>query len=100
MIIQEVCPKCGHDLLHIMIATYPEIPSWVCQHCGWSYEGKREEVVRVPFQEKMDAEPKTVLCGYCKHWNAETKGCNQNPSVGAWEETDYCSYWESTEVEE
>lgn len=35
-----------------------------------------------------------VTCGECKHWNEETHGCNRNPSVGAWWETDFCSYGE------
>ncbi len=49
MIIIETCPKCGHDLQNLMIATYPPIPRKECWHCGWSWEGEREEVVRVPF---------------------------------------------------
>ena len=51
MIIQEVCPKCGGDLLHISICTYPPIPSWRCPKCGWYFEGQRERVIRVPFDE-------------------------------------------------
>ena len=35
-----------------------------------------------------------VTCGECKHWNEETHGCNRNTSVGAWWETDFCSYGE------
>lgn len=35
-----------------------------------------------------------VRCGECKWWNEETHGCNRNPSVKAWWETDYCSYGE------
>lgn len=49
MIIIETCPKCGHDLQDEVICTYPPIPRKVCYSCGWSWEGKREEVVRVPF---------------------------------------------------
>ena len=48
-IIIETCPKCGHDLIDIMIATYPPIPRKECWNCGWSWEGEQEEVVRVPF---------------------------------------------------
>lgn len=48
-IIIETCPKCGHDLQNLMIATYPPIPRKECWNCGWSWEGEREEVVRVPF---------------------------------------------------
>jgi len=35
-----------------------------------------------------------ATCGECKHWNEETHGCNRNPSVEAWWETDFCSYGE------
>ena len=49
MIIIETCPKCGHDLIDEVICTYPPIPRKVCHNCGWSWEGEREEIVRVPF---------------------------------------------------
>lgn len=49
MIIIETCPKCGHDLCDEVICTNPPIPRKVCYSCGWSWEGEREEVVRVPF---------------------------------------------------
>lgn len=48
-IIIETCPKCGHDLMDTIIATYPPIPKKECTSCGWSWTGEREEVVRVPF---------------------------------------------------
>ena len=48
-IIIETCPKCGHDLIDLMIATYPPIPKKECPSCGWSWTGEPEEVVRVPF---------------------------------------------------
>ena len=46
--IIETCPKCGKDLLKTVICTYPPIPKWQCE-CGWSHEGERERIVRVPF---------------------------------------------------
>lgn len=48
-IIIETCPICGHDLVDLVICTYPPIPKKSCPNCGWSWEGKREEVIRVPF---------------------------------------------------
>lgn len=48
-IIIETCPKCGHDLMNEVICTYPPILRKSCPSCGWSWEGEREEVVRVPF---------------------------------------------------
>lgn len=38
-----------------------------------------------------------VTCGECKWWNEETHGCNRNPSVEPWWETDFCSYGERRE---
>lgn len=49
MIIIGTCPKCGHDLIDEVICTYPPIPRKVCHNCGWSWEGKQEEIIRVPF---------------------------------------------------
>lgn len=49
MRIIETCPKCGHDLVDSVIATYPPIPQKKCFNCGWEWTGEAEEVVRVPF---------------------------------------------------
>lgn len=49
MRIIETCPKCGHDLVDLALATYPPIPQKKCFNCGWEWTGEREEVVRVPF---------------------------------------------------
>lgn len=51
MRIIETCPKCGHDLIDIMLASNPPIPKKECWNCGWSWEGEPEEIVRVPFGE-------------------------------------------------
>lgn len=48
-IIIETCPKCGHDLHDVMLASNPSIPKKECFSCGWSLEGEREEIIRVPF---------------------------------------------------
>lgn len=49
MIIIETCPKCGHDLHDLVIATYPPIPQKKCFNCGWEWTGEQEEVIRMPF---------------------------------------------------
>lgn len=50
MIIIETCPKCGADLINVVIATDPPIPTKLCEKCGWSWTANREaDVVRVPF---------------------------------------------------
>ena len=53
------CPKCGGDLLDIMLMSNPPIPKKVCPACGWSWIGKREETIRVPFPETEEVS--TVL---------------------------------------
>ncbi len=47
--IIETCPKCGHDLVNLMLTSNPPIPKKECWSCGWSWTGEREEIVRVPF---------------------------------------------------
>ena len=54
MIVIETCPECGHDLLNEVLCTYPPIPKKVCMNCGWSWVGEREEIVRVPFDRKLN----------------------------------------------
>ena len=49
MIIIETCPKCGHDLQDLVVATNPPIPKKECFNCGWVWEGEPEQVVRIPF---------------------------------------------------
>lgn len=95
MIIIETCPKCGHDLYDVVIATYPPIPKKECFNCGWHWEGKREEVIRVPFggnttnttnvtetpslndylNNSNDSYPKASLVG-----NFEQSACTNCPS--------------------
>lgn len=49
MIVIETCPECGHDLMDVIVATYPSIPRKECFNCGWSWTGEREEIIRVLF---------------------------------------------------
>ena len=49
MIIIETCPKCGHDLTDLVIATYPPIPQKKCYGCGWEWTGEPEQIIRRPF---------------------------------------------------
>ena len=48
-IIIETCPKCGHDLHDVMLASNPPIPKKECFNCGWSWQGEPEQVIRIPF---------------------------------------------------
>lgn len=63
MRIIETCPKCGHDLVDLVLTTYPPIPQKKCFNCGWEWTGERDEVVRVPFDRDYDLE-------YECNWNA------------------------------
>lgn len=48
-IVIETCPECGHDLVNTVICTNPPIPQKSCPNCGWYWEGKPEQVMRIPF---------------------------------------------------
>ena len=34
------CPKCGGQLNHYCVATFPPIDVWTCRDCDWRYEEK------------------------------------------------------------
>ena len=51
MIIIETCPMCGHDLIDIVLCTYPPRPYKYCPQCGWSWTDESIEVMRVPFKD-------------------------------------------------
>ena len=50
--IIETCPKCGGELKHISLTTYPPIYKKVCTSCGWSWTEERESDSCVPFDDK------------------------------------------------
>lgn len=54
MIHVLTCPKCGGDLQTIVKSSNPPISLYTCWGCGWTedFNGKREEVVRVPFDDR------------------------------------------------
>lgn len=52
--IIETCPKCGADLMTMMIATYPPIPTKRCWKCNWYWEGKPEKIIRLPFHGEKE----------------------------------------------
>lgn len=47
--IIETCPKCGHDLVDLILTSNPPKLKKECWSCGWSWIGKSEEIIRVPF---------------------------------------------------
>ena len=50
--IVEICPKCGHDLINLILDCYPPISKKYCPYCGWNWTGEPEEIVRIPFSTK------------------------------------------------
>lgn len=71
----------------------------ICHGNTYAIKMSKEERENLPFLNGMKVSREIhidplVTCGECKHWNEETHGCNRNPSVNAWWETDYCSYGE------
>ena len=83
MRIIETCPKCGHDLVDLVIATYPPIPQKKCFSCGWEWPGEREEVVRVPFGGNTYTERYTpVQPSDAAYDSSPCKYCSNNPRNG------------------
>ena len=54
--IIETCPKCGGELKHISLTTYPPISKKVCTSCGWSWTEEREKDTYTPFDERKQSE--------------------------------------------
>ena len=93
--IIETCPKCGHDLIDLILASNPPIPKKECWNCGWSWTGKPEEVVRVPFSGNslIIDDLVDVANDYLNNYNYETPlvssfeqsaciNCPSNPKNG------------------
>ena len=87
MIIIETCPKCGHDLMDEMICTNPPIPKKKCTNpkCGWFWEGQREQIVRVPFNERsipVITEFNKPLQPSDDRYESTCGSCSNNPRNG------------------
>lgn len=78
MIIIETCPECGHDLVDLVLTTYPPIPAKQCPRCGWRLEGEREEIIRVPFGENAYKENTYSLDAK----QSACHGCSNHPDNG------------------
>ena len=76
MIIIETCPKCGHDLQDLILASNPPIPQKKCFGCGWEWTGEPEQIMRVPFCGNSFDPDNT----YMMHGNTDCECIN----------TDYC----------
>ena len=86
MIIIETCPKCGADLISTVIATFPPIPRKVCPNCSWHWEGRQEEIKRIPFQEKEDMTTLSMQnesgVSFCRYSMSACQYCATNPANG------------------
>lgn len=81
MRIIETCPKCGHDLINMIICTNPPIPRKSCPSCGWSWEGNTEKVIRVSFGgNDYDLNKTNEISLNYKASPCET--CSNNPKNG------------------
>ncbi len=61
--IIETCPRCGHDLIKIMLTSNPPIHKKECWSCGWSWIGEPEKIERVPFGGNSFNEDKPSYLG-------------------------------------
>ena len=67
------CPRCGTNLVDMVICTYPpKVQKW-CTSCGWCYTKDDEEVIRVPFGGNL---------GNGAFWNSSCLRCPTNPANG------------------
>lgn len=88
MLIIEICPRCGHDLSDVVIDTMPPIFRKECPNCGWRWEGRPEEVVRVPFggnshTEDIAVERRVPIPPSDAFYEqSPCKYCGNNPSNG------------------
>lgn len=86
MIIIETCPKCGHDLTDSVVCTNPPIPRKECCNCGWYWEGQKEQVVRIPFNEMSNVPVITTLNTPLllsdANYESVCDGCGNNPRNG------------------
>ena len=79
MIIIVTCPECGSDLVDEMICTNPPIPRKRCPVCEWTWEGQREQVIRVPFIEYENNSPYATLDSFQSN---PCVNCGNNPKNG------------------
>lgn len=98
MRIIYTCPKCGHDLVDLVLTTNPPIPQKKCFSCGWEWTGEPEEVMRVPFggntytnttslndyinTTTTDATLNGGVEAYLIYDSAPCKDCSNNPNNG------------------
>jgi len=47
-LIVYTCPKCGSDLISIVLASYPPVEVTTCSKCGWRHSTP-EQIFRMPF---------------------------------------------------
>lgn len=81
-IIIETCPKCGHDLHDLVIATNPPIPQKKCFGCGWEWTGEPEQVMRVPFGGNSFVCDKQWLHGNMDYECINADNCMANNLTG------------------
>ena len=65
--------------------TNPPIPRKECPKCGWFWEGQREPIIRVPFNEKsmpVITELNNPLQPTDSRYDGACAGCNNNPRNG------------------
>ena len=54
--IVYTCPQCGGDLIAFVITTLPPITGQKCTRCSWRLEEPQKEIVRIPFEQRMDGD--------------------------------------------
>lgn len=62
MQIVYTCPKCGHELVDIVLTSNPPIYKKECYNCGWTH-AERNKIIKIPFDENI-AKPEPTNNGF------------------------------------
>lgn len=88
--IINTCPKCGSDLMDVILTTYPPIHEKHCYRCGWSWTDRSEGITRVPFIPFDEGNKhKTYTSGHAPiapvditYKSSPCANCSNNPTNG------------------
>ena len=90
MRIIETCPKCGADIESLILTSLPPIPVKRCTRCDWRWEGRQDDVIRVPFTEPAVDPWKYGIAPNAEYWIPECcRNCSNHPSNGG---SGVCAY--------
>ena len=87
MVIIYTCPKCGSDLIDLVITTNPPKSGKQCPNCGWHHiEESEEQEIRIPYPGYFKEVPNVATSTFTDidfaFQNDACSKCSQNPKNG------------------